>query len=343
MQCIILMGTSRLVQNTSASPHLAAYLGGLPNQDPLYRSLRKSVYGQKRGWFSISGEFPAGEVNLIQAERSWRGLKLKALETACGWESRAWDDLSPLDDASAQSLLRTLNSRSGWDMCQLHTLTGAEADHLSASAQKTGNFVTFQPFSVSVIAGFKNFDEYVEARKELHPSTNKEQRRYLRVAEKGGVEFRTDLNWDDMSGLIQRRNRSFANGSDYSQTAEFQTFFKQFRNEVKSQGRAFEIGAFVDGKMIGFGFGFFTGNVYHYYQTAFDQEYLKVRPGLTCMETMIENILNRPGDPKIIDFMGTQEYFTRIAWQKISFSHALIYSRSWKGRLISAVSSIRKK
>src|SRR4051812_3818621 len=105
---------------------MSLYLGGLPNQDPVYRSVRKAIYGVDSPWLSMNGGSSVGELSLHRVKRSWKGLKLKGLETACGWESRAWDSVNPLSSSDAQNLLLSMSGQPGWDLCQLHVLMPQE-------------------------------------------------------------------------------------------------------------------------------------------------------------------------------------------------------------------------
>ncbi len=321
------------------------YLEGLPNQDPVYRSIREAIYGKDRPWQRKEASPYTGPLTLVAGNQRWKGLPLASLETAYGWESRAWNGSQLLArPEQASELLHLLNRQPGWDVCQLHTLFQNETRALADACAEQGNFASFQPHPVTVVAGATSYADYVEQRAKAHGESNRAQKKSMRKAAELGIEYRSEPLWEEILTLLDKRDRAFSNGSDYTKTVKFREFFKAFREAIKAEGRALEIGVYTpgdQGRLIGYLFCFRTGSVYHFYQTCFDAEYAKLRPGLLAFEKAMERTLDLPGE-KIVGFMGTADYFKRLAWQELPLAYMTVYSRSWKGRLVSAVRGLKE-
>lgn len=316
------------------------YLLGSPALDPVFVGLRQDIFGRSRNWIEIVPPHDRGRGTRALFDldtQKMAGIRSAVLGPALGWETRPWTQSS--NDAPAiPALVEALNQRSDWDVCQINALSSEEAADIRLEVAKHGNGVIEHWFPLAVITGVASYADYLKRRS---PSTNKNQRRALRQATVAGLEFREKLSWESIEAVLDARSREFGNGDDYTKTPEFRAFLKKFRSQMIEAGRWTEVGLFHGDKPVSYDLGFWSGRVFHSYQTAFDPAYKEYRPGAITFEKSLELVLTRGCD--LVDMMGASEYMKFFTKEILELKRVTVSSRSLKGRLLSLMFSFKSR
>lgn len=263
------------------------------------------------------------------------GVAVRSLEPALGWEQRPW----ALGQASAASLITQLLSRTDWDLCHMNGLTPAECVELTREAHAHGLTLVEFPSPVAVIRGLGSYAEFLKRRE---AETNAKQRRTFRRIEAAGLEFRTELTWEDIEHVLNHRRMQLRDDSDYTQTDEFRAFFRQFREAMKQEGRLVECGLFKGQEAIAYDSGFWIGRVFHTYQTAHIPEYRPFRPGIAVFEKVIARVLDQGCD--LIEFMGAgRPYFNDFTRDHLDLRRVVLFSRTLRARTLGPLFRIKNR
>jgi CelD/BcsL family acetyltransferase involved in cellulose biosynthesis len=317
----------------------ASYLAGSPALDPLFVSARAGAYDAGGRWIRAAADgAAAGGPLFAHATRRISVLTIRVIESAFGADMRPFTRCFEPTDAAVNALLADLSTIRDWDLCEITGLSPEECSRLTTGlARRRMDWQSF-PFRVRVIDGNQTYEQYLATR---GTSVNKNQRVHFKRAAREGFTFRNALAWEDIVRVLEVRNARLESGSDYTRTPEFRRFFQAFREQMAAAGQLLDVGMFKGDRLIGYQIAFRTGPVLHMYQTAFDPEFVDVRPGALTLETAIEHGLAER--PALIDLMNDTTHLSHYSHQVIELNRLIFFSRGMKARLLAAAFRLKDR
>ena len=218
------------------SPQVRLQIEGSLHSDTDFISVREKHFKSSQSWISIDC---ATRPSLLYKEfRSISRVPLYVLNSTLGWDQRVFPKKGLVTEQEWEDFLKALKKHS-WDAVELNALTLHESWDLVDEAAKQGYLSSVRSFPLPVI-GMQglSFASYWDAQTKQHPKTFQDFKKKFKTAQKNQLEIRAESpRWEQITALLDRRNREFVQVDDYSQSEDFRTFFRELRETLAAQGR----------------------------------------------------------------------------------------------------------
>lgn len=271
-------------------------------QDPAFLATRAAVFGDP---LVVAGQDGQILGNFQISENQFSRLPLKVLESFGGFDTRAWSLSSEFwtqaEWGHALALVTNLAKQHRVDGIRLSLVTEAEI-----SAMNPSIIGKRSEQRVWGILGSRTADKWLA-------SYSKKMRGQIKKAlidcQNFGLRLTDHVTSEQIRSLYFSRHQDWSRlqGSDYSIDCRFQLFLDLFRERLRCEGRLRECGYVdSDGNLVSWGMGFRSGEVVHFFQTAHNPRFNKIRPGAALFYSWIAGALD--SGAQVVSFMGHQHY-----------------------------------